>query len=333
MKTLISGIQPTNRLTIGNYLGAIKQFVNYQNKYKMYIFVADLHALTNKYDTDKLSDNKFKIIASYIASGLDIKKNVVFYQADVPAHCQLNWILTCNATMGELNRMTQFKDKTMKMVQANGTNSIPTGLFTYPILMAADIMLYDADYVPVGIDQKQHVELTRNLVDRMNNKYGKLFKQPQPLIPEFGAKIMDLLNPTMKMSKSNENEKGTIFLLDKLDEVTRKIMGAKTDSLNKVKYDLINQPGISNLLTIYSCLTNKKIGLLEKNYANKNYGEFKKDIAEVICNFLKNFQNKFDKAIKNKKQIEKTLKDNAKKCIQITDKKITNIYKAVGLTK
>jgi tryptophanyl-tRNA synthetase len=235
--------------------------------------------------------------------------------------------------MGELNRMTQFKDKTMKMVQANGTNSIPTGLFTYPILMAADIMLYDADYVPVGIDQKQHVELTRNLVDRMNNKYGKLFKQPQPLIPEFGAKIMDLLNPTMKMSKSNENEKGTIFLLDKLDEVTRKIMGAKTDSLNKVKYDLINQPGISNLLTIYSCLTNKKIGLLEKNYANKNYGEFKKDIAEVICNFLKNFQNKFDKAIKNKKQIEKTLKDNAKKCIQITDKKITNIYKAVGLTK
>jgi tryptophanyl-tRNA synthetase len=233
--------------------------------------------------------------------------------------------------MGELNRMTQFKDKSARFTLSNGTTMIPTGIFMYPVLMAADILLYDADFIPVGADQKQHTELTRNIGIRMNKKYGNLFNIPEPLITKYGARIMDLLDPTIKMSKSNLNEKGTIFLLDNPGEAYKKIMGAKTDSLNSVNYDLEKQPGISNLLTIYSCISNLSIPNLVQKYKNKNYGEFKKDLAQIISEFLAGFQSKYKKNISNKNALNKILNQNTKKCITLTNNKLAKVYKAIGL--
>jgi tryptophanyl-tRNA synthetase len=235
--------------------------------------------------------------------------------------------------MGELSRMTQFKDKSAKVTLANGTETIPTGLFMYPVLMAADILLYDADYVVVGVDQKQHVELTRDLAIKMNKKYGDIFKICEPLIPKTGAKIMDLLNPTIKMSKSNTNENGTIFLLDSSEVATKKIMGSKTDSLNKVNFDEKNQPGISNLLIIYSCLSNEKIPSIVKRFENKNYGEFKKSLVQIVTNFLIDFQKKYQKAIANPASLIKQLQTNAKKCQDISNKKLAQVYQAIGMIK
>jgi tryptophanyl-tRNA synthetase len=235
--------------------------------------------------------------------------------------------------MGELSRMTQFKDKSAKLTLSNKTTTIPTSLFTYPVLMAADILLYDADYVLVGADQKQHLELTRDIALRINNKYGELFKTPEPMIPKNGAKIMDLVNPTIKMSKSNTNEKGTIFLLDSSIEAESKIMSAKTDSLNKVQYDEQNQPGISNLLTIYSCLTNNKIESIVKQYENKNYGEFKKDLAKLVGQFLNDFQKRYQQIIAKPDFLIELLNKNANKCTKIANNKLIQVYKAVGLIK
>jgi tryptophanyl-tRNA synthetase len=227
--------------------------------------------------------------------------------------------------------MTQFKDKSAKLKMSNQTETIPGGLLMYPILMAADILLYDADYVPTGIDQKQHIELARNIAIRMNNKYCDLFKVCEPLFPEVGAKIMDLLDPTIKMSKSNANENGTIFLLDEPEVAIKKIMGAKTDALNKIAYDIQNQPGISNLLTIYSGLKKSSIETIVKQYQDKNYGEFKKDLANVVSNFLTDFQKKYDIVIKNSDTLKNQLAKNATKCLKITNEKIQKIYKAIGL--
>jgi tryptophanyl-tRNA synthetase len=233
--------------------------------------------------------------------------------------------------MGELSRMTQFKDKSAKLTLSNKTTSIPTGLFMYPALMASDVLLYDADYVLVGADQKQHLELTRDIAIRINNKYGNVFKVPEPMIPKQGAKIMDLLNPLVKMSKSNANERGTIFLLDTPQVAQTKIMGAKTDSFNKVNYNEQNQPGISNLLTIYSCLTNQSIPSLITKYHDKNYGEFKNDLAKVVVDFLTDFQNRYTKIISNQNELVATLQKNATRCQQITTNKLVEVYKAIGL--
>jgi tryptophanyl-tRNA synthetase len=233
--------------------------------------------------------------------------------------------------MGELNRMTQFKDKVAKFVLSNGTTMIPTGIFMYPVLMASDILLYDADFVPIGADQKQHTELTRNIAVRMNKKYGNLFKIPEPLITKNGARIMDLLDPTIKMSKSNANEKGTIFLLDDPKDAYKKIMGAKTDSLSKINYDITKQPGVSNLLTIYSCITDISIQDLIKKYKNKNYGALKTDLAKIISDFLSSFQSKYKKIIFDKNNLEEILNKNAKKCIELTNNKLIQVYKAIGL--
>jgi tryptophanyl-tRNA synthetase len=235
--------------------------------------------------------------------------------------------------MGELSRMTQFKDKSAKLTLSNKTTTIPSGLFLYPTLMAADILLYDADYVLVGADQRQHLELTRNIASRMNHKYNNLFRIPEPMIPENGAKIMDLVNPLIKMSKSNANEKGTIFLLDSPQSVENKIMNAKTDSFNKINFDEQNQPGISNLLTIYSCLTNQPIKSLIKQYQNKNYGEFKHDLAKVVVDFLKDFQNHYHQNITNIDNLTSILKKNAIACEKITNNKLAKVYQSIGLTK
>lgn len=335
MKKLLSGIQPSNKLTLGNYFGAIKSYVDFQNDYESYIFVANLHVITNpKIDYKSIYENMKSVVCMYYACGLDLKKNHVWYQSDVMAHPALEHILMCNATIGELNRMTQYKDKAKKFTNANGTDTIPAGLFTYPVLMAADILLYDADIVPVGADQKQHMELTANLANRMNKKYGKLFNIPRPFIPKTGARIMDLQNPAIKMSKSTENQKGVVYLLDEPDVVRKKIMSAKTDALNKIKYDPVNQPGVSNLLSIYSALTDIPFIKIENKYKNSNYGVFKKDLADILVKFLTKIQKKYQATHKNyEKKILPILNQNQKELNKIANKKLTFVYKKVGLQK
>ena len=335
MKKLLSGIQPSNKLTLGNYFGAIKSYVDFQNDFDSYIFVANLHVITNpKIDFKSIIENTKTVVCMYSACGLDLKKNHVFIQSDVAAHPQLEHILMCNSTIGELNRMTQFKDKSKKFTNANGTDTIPAGLFTYPVLMAADILLYDPEFVPVGSDQKQHMELTQNLAMRMNKKYGEMFTIPKPYIPKVGARIMDLQDPSIKMSKSTANQKGVIYLLDEPEVARKKIMSAKTDSLNQVKFDVKNQPGVSNLIGIYSALTNLPINEIEKKYKNKNYGDFKKDLADKLVIFLIKIQKNYHDVYKDyEKKIVPILKENAKYLNKIANKKLDLVYKKVGLEK
>ncbi|MCF0217926.1 MAG: tryptophan--tRNA ligase [Malacoplasma sp.] len=331
MKTIVSGIQATNSLTIGNYFGAIQNFINLQNDSKMYIFVADMHSITTSFNPTELNANRLNVAHLYAACGLNFDTNLVFFQSSVFAHTQLAHILLCHSYMGELNRMTQFKDKSQKAVMANKTTNIPSGLFTYPCLMAADILLYDADLVPVGKDQKQHLELTIDLAQRMNKKYNTpLFKIPEIYQAKVGAKIMDLVDPTIKMSKSSANQKGVIFLLDAIDLARTKIMQAKTDSLNCVKYDVVNQPGISNLMSIYSCLTNYDFNTIEKMFENQNYGTFKKAVADKLCQFLANIQTKFNQ-LKNTDTVYQKMVNNAKTCNAIANQKLNFIQKTIGL--
>ena len=335
MKKLLSGIQPSNKLTLGNYFGAIKSYVDFQNDFDSYIFVANLHVITNpKIDFKSIIENTKMVVCMYSACGLDLKKNHVFIQSDVAAHPQLEHILMCNSTIGELNRMTQFKDKSKKFTNANGTDTIPAGLFTYPVLMAADILLYDPEFVPVGSDQKQHMELTQNIAMRMNKKYGEIFTVPKPYIPKVGARIMDLQNPNIKMSKSTANQNGVIYLLDEPEVARKKIMSAKTDSLNQVKFDVKNQPGVSNLIGIYSALTNLPINEIEKKYKNKNYGDFKKDLADKLAIFLIKIQKNYHDVYRDyEKKIVPILKENAKYLNKIANKKLNLVYKKVGLKK
>ena len=335
MKKLLSGIQPSNKLTLGNYFGAIKSYVDFQNDFDSYIFVANLHVITNpKIDFKSIIENTKTVVCMYSACGLDLKKNHVFIQSDVAAHPQLEHILMCNSTIGELNRMTQFKDKSKKFTNANGTDTIPAGLFTYPVLMAADILLYDPEFVPVGSDQKQHMELTQNIAMRMNKKYGEIFIIPKPYIPKVGARIMDLQNPNIKMSKSTANQNGVIYLLDEPEVARKKIMSAKTDSLNQVKFDVKNQPGVSNLIGIYSALTNLPVMEIEKKYKNKNYGDFKKDLADKLVIFLIKIQKNYHDVYKDyEKKIVPILKENAKYLNKIANKKLDLVYKKVGLEK
>ena len=326
MKRMISGIKPTGKLTLGNYIGALKQFIKYQDEYEMYIFLADLHALTLPIEHDELLKNSEDILALYLACGLDPKKVVLFKQSDVAEHSELGYIMTCFSNMGELSRMTQYKDKTSSLKNDN----IPTGIFIYPTLMAADILLYDADYVPVGVDQKQHVELTRDLAIRFNNRYQKeIFKLPEPLMAKQGAKIYSLSNPSKKMSKS-ESEKGTIYLLDDLKVTYKKIMSAVTDSSNEVYYDEVNKPGISNLLVIYSELSNQSVDEITKIYRHQGYGTFKKAVAECVVNTLKQLREKVQE-IKNSGIIKEILKQGQEKAKIVAREKVNEVYKIIGL--
>lgn len=326
MKRMVSGIKPTGKLTLGNYIGALKQFIKYQEEYEMYIFLADLHSLTLPIDPIELRKNSEDILAIYLACGLDPNKVVLFKQSELPQHSELGYLMTCNSNMGELSRMTQYKDKTSALKNDN----IPTGIFIYPTLMAADILLYDADFVPVGVDQKQHVELTRDIAIRFNNKYQKeTFKVPEPLMAKQGAKIYSLSNPTKKMSKS-ESDKGTIYLLDDLKVTQKKIMSAVTDSDNEVRFDEVNKPGISNLLVIMSSLTGKSIEELENTYRNSGYGTFKKAVAEVVVNALEGLQNKVNE-IKKSDLIKQVLENGRKKASLLADAKIKQVHKIIGL--
>lgn len=295
MEKILTGLQPTGVITLGNYIGAIKQMIKYQDIYDSYLFVADMHSITIPQDPTELSKNIKSLLALYLACGIDPKKNKIFIQSENEYHANISWLLECNTYYGELSRMTQFKDKSKK--NANFTS----GLLTYPILMAADILAYDVDYVAVGIDQKQHVELARDIAIRFNKKFGDTFKIPKPLMNEEGTKIMDLVDPTKKMSKSSENQKGVIRLLDDAETIRKKIMGATTDSEMEIKYDVQNKPGISNLINIYAALTNKKIKEVEEIYKGKKYGELKKDVADIVIKKLTSIQEKYNDIIKNDK--------------------------------
>lgn len=325
MKRMLSGIKPTGRLTLGNYIGAIRQFVNYQDEYEMFIFIANLHAITVAQEPKELRDNTRDLVALYLACGLDKNKVTLFLQSDIIEHSQLGWILTCNSYMGELNRMTQYKDKSSK-----GELNITAGLFTYPSLMAADILMYDPDYVPVGIDQKQHVELTRDVATRFNNRFGDTFKVCEPLVPPVGAKIMSLQHPDKKMSKSAEDEKGCICLLDDPNVARKKIMSAVTDSIGIVKYDVENQAGISNLITILSTLTNESIDSIVSRYDGIGYGEFKKEVAQAVFNLLTDLQAKY-KAIIESKEYVKVLEEGKEKASYLARRKLSKVQKKMGI--
>ena len=326
MKTMLSGIKPTGRLTLGNYIGAIREFVKYQDEYEMFIFIANEHALTVPIQASELRKNTKDLIALYLACGLDPEKCTIFLQSDIAAHAQLGWIMTCMSGYGELQRMTQFKDKMAK--QETG---ITAGLFTYPPLMSADILLYDPDYVPVGVDQKQHVELTRDLAERFNKRYSDTFKVPEPLVTKVGAKIFDLQDPTKKMSKSDTNPKGCIDLLDNPATARNKIKSAVTDSLGEIRFDPENQPGLANLITILSALTDEPIESIVERYQGKGYGELKKETGDVVFNFLTDLQARYQDIISSG-NINEILNEGAQKASKVANKKIAKVYRKVGLT-
>lgn len=326
MERMLSGIKPTGRLTLGNYIGAISQFVKYQDEYELYIFIANQHAITVPIEAKELRQNTKDLVALYLASGLDPEKVTIFLQSDVSAHAKLGWVMTCMSYMGELQRMTQYKDKTAK-----GETGITAGLFTYPSLMAADILLYDAKYVPVGIDQKQHVELARNLAERFNNRYSDTFVIPEPLMTTVGQKIYSLQDPTKKMSKSETNPKGTIDLLDDPAAARKKIMSAVTDSLGIIQYDPENQPGLANLLTIQSVLSKEPIESVVNRYQGKGYGELKKEIGQTVFDFLTDLQTEY-KDVLDRKIVDQVLQNGAQKASIIANKKVQKVYRKVGFT-
>lgn len=321
---ILSGIKPTGNLTLGNYIGALKHFKDFQDSGEVYIFIADLHALTLPIDPEFLRDNTRDVASFYLASGLDPKKTTIFLQSSVSEHAELNAILQNYLYMGELSRMTQFKDKSAKLKQS----AIGLGLFAYPVLMASDIVLYDADVVPVGEDQIQHVELTRDLVKRFNARYGEVLVEPKYQMNKVGARIMSLTDPSVKMSKSDP--KGDIFLKDDLVTIRKKIMSAKTDSGSEVKFDKENKPGISNLLTIYASIKGMSIEEAEKQFAAARYGEFKKAVADAVIEEIGPFQERY-KQIRESGEYLSILREGAQKAKQIAHQTLKRVQNAVGL--
>ena len=324
MGRVFSGVQPTGNIHLGNYLGALKQFVELQEDNECIYCIVDLHAITVEQDPEELKKHILDVAALYLAVGVDPKKSIVFVQSTVPGHTELSWLLTCSSYTGELSRMTQFKDK------GKGKESVPTGLFMYPVLMAADILLYDTDIVPVGIDQRQHIELTRDLCNRVNNKYGKTFVEPEGRYLKGGAKIMALDDPTKKMSKSAENELSRISLLDDEKKIKKAIMKATTDSEGVIKYDMENKPGVSNLMTIYTAFSDYSIEDLEKKYAGCGYGDFKKDLVQVLINGLAPIKERYEQ-IRNSDELLEILKDGAKKADAIAQQVVARTKKNMGI--
>ena len=324
MKRVFSGVQPTGNIHIGNYLGALKQFVELQEENECLYCIVDMHSITVPQDPKLLRKNTLDVAALYMAVGLDPKKSIVFVQSDVPGHAELAWILTCNSYTGELSRMTQFKDK------SKGKESAPTGLFTYPILMAADILLYDTDIVPVGNDQKQHIELCRDIAIRINNKYKKTFVVPDGRFLKAGARVMALDDPERKMSKSAENIHSRISLLDEPSKIKKSIMRATTDSEGSIHFDPENKPGVSNLLNIYSVFSGLEIADIEKKYEGCGYGDFKKDLVEVTVDALTPIKARFDE-IRQSQELINILKDGAERANAIAEKTMKRVKDNFGL--
>ena len=327
-KVILSGIQATGDLHLGHYIGVLKRFVEMQEEYNCYYMIANLHALTVRREPKELKENAYKLLASYIAAGLDPDKSTIFLQSQVHEHAELGWVLDCYTYMGELSRMTQYKDKSAKHA-----DNINAGLFTYPSLMAGDILLYQADLVPTGEDQKQHVELTRDLAERFNKLYGDTFKIPEPYIEKVGARIMGLQDPTSKMSKSSTLPNDTILLIDTPEEIMKKVKKAVTDSEGIVKYDEKNKPGISNLMEIYGIITNKSMEEIEKEFEGQGYGTFKVAVAEAIIKELEPFRNKYNELMANPKLLEEIYNKGAKKASEVASKTLKAVYEKVGIIR
>ena len=327
-KTLLSGIQPSGNLHLGNYLGAVKNWAALPDEFNCFYFMADLHTLTVRQNPAELRRRSTTQLAQYIACGLDPEKNVLFLQSHVHEHAELGWILNCYTMFGELSRMTQFKDKCAK-----NADNINGGLFTYPSLMAADILLYQADYVPVGEDQKQHCELTRDIANRFNNLYGETFKVPEPYIPKVGARIMSLGNPTSKMSKSDPT--GCVFLMDSPEEIARKFKRAITDSDTErcVRYDPENKPGVANLMNIYASVTGKSFDEIESEFAGKGYGVFKPAVGDAVIETLRPIREEAERILADKAYLKQVYTDGAMRASSVARKTLRKVYKRVGLVE
>ena len=323
-KVLFSGMQATGNLTLGNYLGALKNWLTLSDEYECFYSVVDLHSITVRQNPAELRKRARNLLTLYIAAGLDPKKNCIYYQSHVSGHAELSWILSCFTYMGELNRMTQFKDKAAKHA-----DNINGGLFTYPVLMAADILLYQADVVPVGIDQMQHLELTRNVAERFNNIYGDVFTVPEAYVGKVGAKIMSLQDPSRKMSKSDENPNGSIYLMDDPDTIMRKFKRAVTDSEGCIAYRE-EQPGVKNLIDIYCVCTGKTTDEAVKEFDGKGYGELKPAVAEAVISVLKPLQDEFARLFKDKAYIDSVIKENAEKANYYAAKTLRKVQRKVG---
>lgn len=324
-KIIFSGMQPSGSLTLGNYLGALKNWVALQDDYDCFYCVVDMHAITVPKEPKNLRKNTYEVLANYIAAGLDPDRVTLFIQSHVSAHAELSWILNCFTYYGELGRMTQFKDKSKKQ----DSNTITAGLFTYPVLMAADILLYQADLVPVGEDQRQHLEITRDIAQRFNNRFGETFNIPEPYISTDVAKIMSLQDPESKMSKSDSNENSYILLTDKPDVIMKKFKRSVTDSVGVVNYS-DDQPGIKNLINIYSKITNMKPDTIVSNYEGKGYARLKEDVAEVVIEELKPIQEKIDYLLSNKDYLESVFRMGAQKAEKTAIKTLRKVQKKVG---
>ena len=324
-KVIFSGMQPSGTITLGNYLGALKNWTSLQDEYNCLYCIVDMHAITVRQEPAVLRKNARDLMMLYIAAGLEPEKNTIYMQSHVSAHAELAWILNCFTYMGELNRMTQFKDKAQKH-----SDNINAGLFTYPSLMAADILLYQTDLVPVGVDQKQHLELTRDLAMRFNNQYGDTFKVPEAYIPKVGAKIMSLQDPTKKMSKSDTDVNASITILDDTDTIIRKFKRAVTDSDTVVRFDADNKPGVSNLMTIYGCVTGKTMEEIESEFAGKGYGDFKLAVGEAVAEELKPLQARFKELSNDKAYIDSLIKKNAETANYLATKTLRKVQKKVG---
>lgn len=327
-KRVFSGIQPTGAFTLGNYIGAVRNWPLLQDEYDCIYCVVDQHALTIRQVPAELRKRSYEAAAMLLASGIDPQKSLVFIQSHVPQHSQLAWVLSCNAQYGELGRMTQFKDKSSKHA-----DNINTGLFTYPVLMAADIMLYNAHYVPVGGDQKQHVELARDIAQRFNNNYSETFVLPEPMIPKVGARVMSLQEPTKKMSKSDANEKSFVLMTDSADVIMKKFKSAVTDSDGVVRYDTENKPGISNLMGIYSVMTGKGFEEIEKEFEGQGYGTFKTAVAESVIDTLRPVQDEYNRILSDKPYLEGVLREGAEKARYQANRQLSKVYRKVGFAQ
>lgn len=323
-KTVFSGVQPSGALTIGNYLGAIKNWVELQDEYDCNYCIVDLHAITVPQVPKDLRKNTLDVLALYLACGIDPEKSTIFIQSHVRAHAELTWVLNSISYMGQLNRMTQYKEKSRRAEE-----NLNAALFTYPVLMASDILLYDTDLVPVGDDQKQHLELARDLAERFNNRYSPTFTVPEPLIREEGARIMSLQDPEAKMSKSDSDVNGYLLLLDDEATIRRKIKRAVTDSISIVRYS-DEQPGLKNLLTIYSIFSNEAIEDIVKRYEGEGYGKFKGDLAEVVVEALRPIREKYEEIRSDKEYLEKVYREGAEKADRKSMKILSKVYRKVG---
>ncbi len=324
-KTILSGIKPSGDLTLGSYIGALKNWVELSDQYDCYYMMADMHAITVRQNPAELRRRTLAQLAQYIACGLDPQKNTIFIQSHVPAHAELSWVLACYTMFGELSRMTQFKDKSAK-----NADNINAGLFTYPVLMAADILIYQADLVPVGEDQKQHVELTRDIAQRFNGVYGDVFKMPEPFIPKTGARIMSLQEPQNKMSKSEQDSGGCVCIMDKPEDIMRAFKRAVTDCETCVRFDPAAKPGVSNLMQIYSVCTGRSFDAIESEFAGRGYGDFKLAVGEAVVETMRPIREEAERLLKDKAYLESVYADGAKRASYVAGRTVSKVYKKVG---